>query len=89
MQLSAHFSLAECTLSSKALSMGIENTPTAEHLQTPRNLAARTEEVRALFNRPVEITSGYRNPLANDAVGGVPTSAQEAGKQAALTGDYF
>ena len=82
MQLSEHFWLAEFTLSSKALSMGIENTPTEDHLGNLRNLAARMEEVRALFNRPIEITSGYRNPQVNAAVGGVPTSAHARGHAA-------
>jgi zinc D-Ala-D-Ala carboxypeptidase len=40
------------------------------------------EAVRALFNRPIEITSAYRNPQVNAAVGGVPTSAHALGHAA-------
>lgn len=79
MKLTEHFSLEEFTLSSKALSMGDANTPTPEHLANLRHLAARMEEVRALFGRPIEITSGYRNPAVNAAVGGVPNSAHALG----------
>jgi putative chitinase len=82
MLLSPHFSLEEFTLSSKALSMGVENTPTPEHLENLKRLAARMEEVRALFDRAIEITSGYRNPVINAAVGGVPTSAHALGHAA-------
>jgi len=82
MQLSAHFFLAEFTLSSKALSMGVENTPTPEHLTNLRSLAVQMELVRALFDRPIEITSGYRNPVVNAAVGGVPNSDHALGHAA-------
>ncbi|UYN92998.1 MAG: hypothetical protein KIT25_13000 [Enhydrobacter sp.] len=82
MQLSPHFSLIEFTHSSKAISMGVKNTPTAAHMVNLRNLAERMEAVRALFNRPIEITSGYRNPVVNEAVGGVPDSDHALGHAA-------
>jgi len=82
MKLSAHFSLEEFTISSKALSMGIKNEPTSSHLENLKRLAERMEAVRALFNRPIEITSAYRNPQVNAAVGGVPTSAHALGHAA-------
>ncbi|KQZ33987.1 D-Ala-D-Ala carboxypeptidase family metallohydrolase [Caulobacter sp. Root1472] len=82
MKLSAHFSLEEFTISSKALSMGVRNDPTPAHLENLKHLAERMEAVRALFNRPVEITSAYRNPQVNTAVGGVPTSAHALGHAA-------
>lgn len=79
MQLSEHFWLEEFTLSSAALALGIENVPTAEHLEHLRHLADCMESVRRLFDKPIEITSGYRNPAVNAAVGGVPTSAHAGG----------
>ena len=82
MKLSAHFSLEEFTISSKALSMGVKNDPTPSHLQNLKRLAEHMEAVRALFDRPVEITSAYRNPQVNAAVGGVPTSAHALGHAA-------
>lgn len=82
MQLTEHFSLEELTLSSKALSMGVENEPTAEHLVNLQSLAQKMETVRALFGRAIEITSGYRNPVVNAAVGGTPTSAHALGHAA-------
>jgi putative chitinase len=82
MQLSEHFSLLEFTVSTTAISMGNENKPTPEHMTNLQNLAKCMEDVRALFDRRIEITSGYRNPEVNAAVGGVPTSAHALGHAA-------
>jgi zinc D-Ala-D-Ala carboxypeptidase len=79
MRLSPHFLLEEFTLSSTALALGIPNTPTPEHLENLKKLAAHMEQVRALFDKVIEITSGYRNPQINRAVGGVPNSAHALG----------
>ena len=38
--------------------------------------------MRAIFNRPIIITSGYRSPALNEAVGGVKNSAHVAGRAA-------
>ena len=45
-------------------------------------LAARMEDVRALFGKRIEITSGYRDPQVNAAVGGVKKSAHALGHAA-------
>lgn len=82
MQLSEHFILEEFTHSSKAISMRVKNTPTPEHLENIRRLAERMESVRGLFRRSIEITSGYRNPEVNAAVGGVPDSHHALGHAA-------
>lgn len=82
MLLTEHFSLEEFTNSSTAMSMGDPNTPTPEHMKNLQNLAECMEKVRALFNKRIEITSGYRNPAVNAAVGGVPTSAHALGHAA-------
>lgn len=80
--LSPHFSLGEFIHSSKALSMGVANMPTEEHLPNLRNVAIQMEKVRELFGKPIEITSGYRNPAVNRAVGGVPNSDHALGHAA-------
>lgn len=79
MQLSEHFDLREFTRSDAAHKIGNANEPPAEHLENLRALARRMEEVRALFGRPIMITSGYRNPAVNEAVGGVPNSDHALG----------
>ena len=79
MQLTPHFSLEEFTLSSTALALGVDNQPSPEHLLNLRILAARMEDVRALFGKLIEIASAYRNPQVNAAVGGTLTSAHALG----------
>jgi zinc D-Ala-D-Ala carboxypeptidase len=75
MQLTQHFALAEFTRSDTALRLGIDNTPTRHHLANLHVLAAKLEEVRALFGKPIIITSGYRSPALNAAVDGSATSS--------------
>jgi zinc D-Ala-D-Ala carboxypeptidase len=82
MKLTEHFSLEEFTHSSTALALGIENTPTPQHRQNLEKLAQGLEKVRALFNKVMEVTSAYRNPQVNAAVGGVPNSAHALGHAA-------
>lgn len=74
-QLTPHFRLSEFTRSATAERGGIDNTPDAEHLTNLINLANTLEAVRALFGgAPILISSGYRSPTLNKAVGGVATS---------------
>lgn len=40
----------------------------------------KLERARALFDAPIIITSGYRDPVRNDEVGGVKDSAHTQGK---------
>ena len=89
MQLSEHFSLLEFTVSTAAISMGVENTPLPQHMENLKHLATCMEDVRSLFNRRIEITSGYRNPQVNAAVGGVPNSAHALGHAADFHVDGF
>jgi len=81
--LSRHFSLIEFTRSATAERRGLSNTPEPEHMQNLQALALGMEQVRRLLGDvPISITSGYRSPLVNRAVGGVPTSAHALGHAA-------
>jgi len=78
--MTEHFSLEEFLRSDTATRLKIANTPTAAHLKNLQVLALGMEAIRTLLgNRPVIITSGYRNPMVNKAVGGVATSAHALG----------
>lgn len=80
MNLSPHFTLAEFTRSDSAISMGNPNTPTAAHLANLKVTAAGMERVRVIFgNLSVIVSSGYRNPVVNKAVGGVSNSDHALG----------
>lgn len=79
-KLSPHFTLAEFTRSATADARGIDNAPTAAHLTNLKTLAANLETVRTLLgNNPILITSAYRNPALNRAVGGSSTSDHAKG----------
>jgi len=74
MQLSPHFSLSQLVYSETAEQNGIDNTPPPEIVENLKRLAAGLESVRSLLGAPLEISSGYRCPALNEAVGGSSAS---------------
>lgn len=71
MQMSAHFTLAEMTVSARAQREGIDNTPGPEIMPRLKAVAGQMEKVRALLGgKPISITSGYRSPALNAATPG-------------------
>ena len=71
MQMSAHFTLAEMTVSARARREGIDNNPTAEILPRLKVVAAQMEKVRGILGgKPITITSCYRSPALNAATPG-------------------
>ncbi len=79
-RLSDHFTLAEMTHSNTALRRGLDNTPPPEVLDQLILTADRMEGVRRLLgDRPIKVSSGYRSPAVNRAVGGSRTSAHRTG----------
>jgi zinc D-Ala-D-Ala carboxypeptidase len=80
MKLSPHFNLAELTQSQTAARKGIDNTPNSVIINNLTIVAANMETVRTLLNNlPISISSGYRSPALNKAVGGSKTSAHVEG----------
>ena len=80
MKLSQHFNLAEFTQSQTAVRKGIDNTPSPVIINNLTIVAANMETVRTLLNNlPISISSGYRSPALNKAVGGSLTSAHVQG----------
>jgi len=76
-KLTAHFALEELT---GTLHRGIDNRPPSAVVATLRDTAARMEEVRSLLgDRVISVSSGYRCPALNRAVGGAKTSAHLTG----------
>ncbi len=84
-QLSPHFTLEELTASSKAKALKIDNTPTPEILENLKALALALEMIRSVCGKPLKISSGYRYPALNKAVGGSSTSAHTLGLAADFT----
>ena len=83
MKLTEHFTLSEMTSSRTAIARKIDNTPTPQAVINLAALCALVlEPLRQAAARPLVITSGYRCPQLNEAVGGVPTSAHLSGRAA-------
>jgi len=80
--LTAHFGLTEFLESPTAKAKGIPNEPDADSLANLERTAALLEEVRALLGVPLKVTSGYRSPKLNRAVGGTKGSAHCEGRAA-------
>lgn len=83
MRISPNFDLSEFTTSQTAARLGIDNTPSPEIVDNLRKTAELLEEVRAILKAPILITSGYRCPDLNLAVGGVPGRSSHTTGQAA------
>ena len=79
MQLSPHFSLKELTDSDKARELKLDNTASPKIVNNLCVLSSTLEDVRKLLGKPVVISSGYRSPSVNKAVGGSSTSMHEQG----------
>lgn len=78
-RLSRYHSLAMLVRSETATARGIDNTPDAALLPNLRRLARGLDRIRLLLGHPLEISSGYRSPALNAAVGGVPGSQHAQG----------
>ncbi len=80
-KLSEHFTLAEAIYSPTATNKGIDNTPTPDALERMKFTAIRMEAVRqVLGNRSIYVTSWYRGPTLNSAIGGVKNSQHSRGE---------
>ncbi|MER2511499.1 MAG: D-Ala-D-Ala carboxypeptidase family metallohydrolase [Nitrosomonas ureae] len=80
-KLTPHFTLNELIRSSRASELGIDNTP-PEHVLSNLILLCTSilEPVRAHFDRPVRVNSGYRCLALNSAINGSQTSQHMTGQ---------
>ena len=85
MQLSKHFKLEEFTKSMTATRKGISNEPGSGEIKNLENLCYEIlEPLRAKFDKPITITSGYRSPQLSEAIGSKSTSQHCKGMAADL-----
>ena len=83
MQLSKHFTLEEFEKSQTATRKGITNKAGSGEIKNLGDLCYEVlEPVRAKFDRPVTITSGYRSPELSEAIGSKATSQHCLGEAA-------
>ena len=89
MILTSHFTLEELIRSDVAIRRGIDNRPDAEVVENLKNLARGLERVRAVLRSPIIISSAYRCPKLNSAVGGATNSAHLLGNACDFTAPAF
>ena len=83
MQLSKHFTLEEFEKSQTATRKGITNKAGSGEIKNLGDLCYEVlDPVRAKFDRPVTITSGYRSPELSEAIGSKATSQHCLGEAA-------
>jgi zinc D-Ala-D-Ala carboxypeptidase len=83
MMLSPNFALSEMLVSQTAARRGIANVPPSEAIDELRRLCALVlQPLRDVVGGPVVVSSGYRSPELNRAVGGAKASCHMAGRAA-------
>lgn len=78
-QLTQHFTEKEMTRSETAVRLGLSNACPADMKANLKRVADALEIVRAHYGLPLHVSSCYRSPEVNKAVGGSPTSAHRFG----------
>ena len=77
------FTISELCRSDKASKLKIDNTPTPGIKQNLERLVANIlDPLREAWGGPIDVTSGYRCPMLNKAVGGVKNSQHLTGQAA-------
>ena len=79
-----YFSLSEFLNSATAKRLRIDNTPSFEVVDNLNKLADYLDVIREKVGKPILISSGFRCPVLNKAVGGVANSQHLKGLAADL-----
>lgn len=81
----SYFTITELTRSATAKARGIDNTPTAAvRVKLQTLITECLDPIRRIYGRPIIVSSGYRCPALNAAVGGVANSQHTTGEAADL-----
>ena len=88
-RLSTYFTQDELTASDYATRHGMDNEPDQRALESLRYTASQLDRVRALLGVPVLVSSGYRSPRVNEAVGGSKRSQHMLGQAVDLIAPSF
>jgi uncharacterized protein YcbK (DUF882 family) len=83
MKISQYFSLSEFTRSQTAARQYIDNTPSEIAIENIKKLATQVlDPLREAIGKPITVSSGYRSPRLNKAVGGAENSDHMRGLSA-------
>lgn len=82
-----YFTIPELIRSDLAMRRGIDNTPPAEAHRELHRLIDYLDKVREAYGAPIRVSSGYRSPALNAAVGGKSMSQHLKGQAADLVTD--
>lgn len=75
-----YFTISELCKSDTAIEKGIDNTPSSEVVEKLNMLIDNVlDPLREWYGKPIYISSGYRCPELNKAVGGAPNSFHTMG----------
>lgn len=81
MKLSENFSLEEMVASNTAKAKKIDNTPNETVIKNLKHLCETVlQPIRNKYGETIKISSGYRCPKLNTAVGGAKTSKHQTGE---------
>lgn len=81
-----YFTFTEFERSEAACRLSLDNTaPESARANIARLVDTVLDPLRQAWGRPLTVTSGYRRPEVNAAVGGSPTSHHTAGMAADIT----
>lgn len=81
-----YFTITELIASNKAKQLGIDNTASPQIKVALTQLINKVlDPLREGFGAPIRVTSGYRCPQLNRAVGGVSNSQHVLGQAADIT----
>ena len=91
MKLSKNLTLKECLRSKTAKRLGIDNTPEDETVIKNLEKVARFifQPLRDAFGCPIYVSSGYRCPDLNRAIGGSKRSQHMEGRALDLDADVY
>lgn len=87
MKISKHLTLAELITSQTAIRKKIDNTPSEQVISNLKLVAENVfEPLRDGLGQPIRISSGYRSPSLNRAIGGAKNSQHTTGEALDLQG---
>ena len=90
MNLTKNLTLAEVTKSTTAKRLGIDNQPDEWTIENLRSIGECVfQPLRDSFGTPIYVSSGYRSPELNKAIGGSIRSQHIQGRALDLDADVF